>query len=39
MRIHLISTENKEIVPFDYQQKLVGTLHKWLGENNHGLKY
>jgi len=35
MRIHLISTENKEIVPFDYQQKLVGTLHKWLGENNH----
>lgn len=33
MRIYLNTTSNKEIVPFDYQQKLTGVLHKWLGEN------
>jgi CRISPR-associated endoribonuclease Cas6 len=38
MRIHLTTTPNKNVVPFDYQQKLVGTLYKWLGEysNVHG---
>lgn len=34
MRIHLKTTPNDELVSFDYQQKLVGTLHKWLGSNN-----
>ena len=34
MRIHLKTTPNDELVSFDYQQKLVGTLHKWLGSDN-----
>jgi CRISPR-associated endoribonuclease Cas6 len=34
MRIHLRTTPNVEIVPFDYQQKLTGILHKWLGKCN-----
>jgi CRISPR-associated endoribonuclease Cas6 len=34
MRIHLITTPNRDIIPFDYQPKLVGTLNKWLGRNN-----
>lgn len=34
MRIHLITTPNTQIIPFDYQQKLVGTLNKWLGKYN-----
>lgn len=34
MRIHLQTTPNKEVVPYDYQQKLIGSLHKWLGEND-----
>lgn len=34
MRIHLKTTPNREIVPFDYQQKLIGVLHKWLGQND-----
>lgn len=34
MRIHLKTTPNTEIVPFDYQQKLIGVLHKWLGKND-----
>lgn len=34
MRIHLKTTPNERIIPFEYQQKLVGTLHKWLGNNN-----
>ncbi len=33
MRIYIKTTPNKEIVPFNYQQKLVGTFHKWLGWN------
>jgi CRISPR-associated endoribonuclease Cas6 len=37
MRIHLKTSPNKEIVPFNYQPKLVGVLHKWLGLNElHG---
>ena len=33
MRIHLKTTANTNPVPFDYQQKLVGTIHKWIGNN------
>lgn len=25
--------KNKTIIPFDFQQKLLGTTHKWLGQN------
>ena len=34
MRIHLRTTANTSPVPFDYQQKLVGTIHKWIGKNS-----
>ena len=34
MRIHLKTTPNTSPVPFNYQQKLVGTIHKWIGENS-----
>lgn len=34
MRIHLTTTPNKGIIHFDYQQKLIGTLHKWIGDND-----
>jgi len=34
MRIHLKTTPSTEVVPFDYQQKLIGVLHKWLGQND-----
>lgn len=33
MRIYLHLTPNKEPVPFNYQQRLVGAFHQWLGEN------
>lgn len=33
MRIYLKTTPNRELVPFNYQQYLVGALHKWLGGN------
>ncbi len=33
MRIYLKLTPNRKIVPFNYQQCLVGAFHKWLGEN------
>lgn len=33
MRICILTTPNSSVVPFDYQQKLVGTIHKWLGNN------
>jgi CRISPR-associated endoribonuclease Cas6 len=33
MRIHLHLTPNIRIVPFNYQQNLVGAFHKWLGKN------
>lgn len=37
MRIHIKTTKNNVLVPFNYQHKLVGVLHKWLGINNlHG---
>ena len=34
MRIHISTTKNTCLVPFDYQQKLVGTIHKWIGNNS-----
>lgn len=34
MRIHIKTTANTSPVPFDYQQKLVGTIHKWIGNNS-----
>lgn len=34
MRIHLKTTPNTEPVLFDYQQKMVGTIHKWIGRNS-----
>lgn len=34
MRIILITTKNESIVPFDYQELLVGVIHKWLGMND-----
>lgn len=34
MRFTLLLNPNDEIVPFDYQQKLIGVLHGWLGEND-----
>ena len=37
MRIHLKIKVSNEIVPFDHQPLLTGTIHKWLGWNNeHG---
>lgn len=34
MRLHIKTSANNAIIPFDYQQKLTGVLHKWLGNNN-----
>ena len=34
MRLHLATTPNTETIPFNYQQKLTGVIHKWLGKNN-----
>lgn len=34
MRIHISTNKNTSLVPFDYQQKLVGTIHKWIGNNS-----
>ena len=34
MRIHLKTSANTTPVPFDYRQKLVGTIHKWIGNNS-----
>lgn len=37
MRIHLKIRTTNEIIPFDHQPLLTGTIHKWLGQNNeHG---
>lgn len=33
MRLHLTTTPGKETIPFNYQQLLLGVLHKWLGKN------
>ena len=34
MRITLNLSFNKVIVPYDYQSKLVGVFHKWIGKDN-----
>lgn len=34
MRLHIKTSKNRESIPFDYQKKMTGVLHKWLGENN-----
>jgi CRISPR-associated endoribonuclease Cas6 len=34
MRAHLTLTKNRETVPFNYQESLVSTFHKWLGHNS-----
>lgn len=34
MRIYLKTSPNSELISYDYQNKLVGTLHKWLGVNS-----
>ncbi len=34
MRLYLTLTKNNELVAFDYQHFLIGTLHKWLGMNS-----
>ncbi|MCG8699426.1 MAG: CRISPR-associated endoribonuclease Cas6 [Bacteroidales bacterium] len=34
MRLYLKLTPNKSPVPFNYQEKLTGALHKWLGTNS-----
>lgn len=33
MRIHIRTSPNSEIVPYNYQVNLVGALHNWLGRN------
>ena len=34
MRLHIHTCNNNILIPFNYQQKLTGVFHKWLGENN-----
>lgn len=34
MRIYLRLTKNSEIIPFNYQELLTSTVHKWIGRNN-----
>lgn len=34
MRIHIKTTKNKELIPFNYQQNIVGAIHKWIGDKN-----
>ncbi len=34
MRVYLTLSSNKKTVPFNYQNYLVGALHKWLGPNS-----
>lgn len=34
MRIYLRLSKNQKLVPFNYQELLVGVTHKWIGENN-----
>ena len=37
MRLKLKLSKNNNTIPFEYQQKLVGTIHKWMGRNDeHG---
>ena len=34
MRLHLRLSKNNELIPFNYQPFLTGTLHKWIGKKN-----
>lgn len=34
MRIYIKLTKNNKVIPFNYQQFLTGTIHKWLGNDN-----
>lgn len=34
MRIHLKISSTNEIIPFNHQEKMVGTIHKWIGADN-----
>lgn len=34
MRLYLKLTETRELIPFNYQPYLTGTIHKWIGERN-----
>ena len=34
MRLHIYISSNHITIPFNYQQKLTGVLHKWLGKDN-----
>lgn len=37
MRLHIKTTPNSNVVSFDYQKKMVGRIHSWLGNNKeHG---
>lgn len=33
MRIHLKLSPNNKAIPFNYQEQLTGTIHKWIGKN------
>jgi len=33
MRIHILLSKNTQPIDFNYQQKQVGAIHKWLGQN------
>ncbi len=34
MRLYLKLSKNTKTIPFNYQELLTGTIHKWIGENN-----
>ena len=34
MRIYLHLSKNNDLIPFNYQQFLTGSLHKWMGKEN-----
>lgn len=34
MRLHISTTPNTNDVPFNYQRRLTGVVHKWFGEKN-----
>lgn len=34
MRLYLKLSKNTNTIPFNYQELLTGTIHKWIGENN-----
>jgi CRISPR-associated endoribonuclease Cas6 len=33
MRLYFKTSKNTEVIPYDYQYKLLGKFHKWLGNN------